>query len=97
MERYDELSVISQAMVLISTEGTVTGQVPEVLVTPQKGIWDDSLDNVFDDKLDVQAIADDFSSFNEINLTLKQKAYVLYRVLEENRWIPKKEVAKRTI
>ena len=95
MEQHDELSVISQAMVLKSTEGTVTGQVPEVLVTPQKEIWDDSHDNVFDDKLNVQAIADDFSSFNEINLTLKQKAYVLYRVLEENRWIPKKRGSQK--
>ena len=47
------------------------------------------------ENLNSKTIADDFSSFNGINLTLKQKAYVIYRVLEENRWIPKKRGSQK--
>lgn len=89
MEQYDELSMTSQAMVLNSLAGTDMGQAPGVLATPQKEIWDASLDIVFDYKLNVPEIAKAISSFNSTKLTNKQKAYVLFRVFEEKVWIPK--------
>lgn len=95
MERYDELAVTSQAMVLNSAGGADTGQGLELLKEHPIELWDNSLDGVFDDRLNVQAIAANFSSFNKIELTLKQKAYVLYRVLEENSWIPKKRGSQK--
>lgn len=90
MDKYDELSLDLQTMAMNSTDSFETIQIPETVTASNKGKWDDSLDDVFDYKLNVQAIAKAFSAFNNSELTVKQKAYVLFRIFEEMSWIPKK-------